>query len=499
MKERRKRLAALFAAFCLVLMLLPVPAVRAEDGNGYTYIAPTLSKSADPYDPEKPEELSADQLYAKAAILIEATTGDVIFEKNADQTMYPASTTKILTTLLGVMMGDLSQEVTMTESAAQVEEGSSTTGLQVGETINFLDLLYATMIRSGNDGAQLIAELISGNEAEFANLMNEAAAMYGCTGTHFANASGLHDPNHYTTARDMAKIAQAAMQNDTFRQIAKTFSYTLPSSNVRKERTITGTNENWINPNQATKDDPEGVNSTYYPDAIGIKTGYTAAAGYCYVGAAERDGVELISVLFYTSKSGRWSDSKKLMEYGFSQFVSMTPLELYNENPITVETSGFSLDDADLGRLPLEVRAQASTRTVNIIGTKSDLEAMARNLSQTVLIEYTRDFSAPIEKGEVMGTMTYYPTDGGSPVVYDLIAGRTIQRRDNAPLTLEEIEAEVKADPNPLPPLSVELTLVVLTPFAVIFLIIHLVRRALHKTGRHKKSRVPRPRNRYFR
>ena len=343
------------------------------------------------------------------------------------------------------------------------------------------------------------AELISGNEAEFANLMNEAAAMYGCTGTHFANASGLHDPNHYTTARDMAKIAQAAMQNDTFRQIAKTFSYTLPSSNVRKERTITGTNENWINPNQATKDDPEGVNSTYYPDAIGIKTGYTAAAGYCYVGAAERDGVELISVLFYTSKSGRWSDSKKLMEYGFSQFVSMTPLELYNENPITVETSGFSLDDADLGRLPLEVRAQASTRTVNIIGTKSDLEAMARNLSQTVLIEYTRDFAAPIEKGEVMGTMTYYPTDGGSPVVYDLIAGRTIQRRDNAPLTLEEIEAEVKADPNPLPPLSVELALVVLTPFAVIFLIIHLIRRALHKTGRHKKSRVPRPRNRYFR
>ncbi len=84
---------------------------------------------------------------------------------------------------------------------------------------------------------------------------------------------------------------------------------------------------------------------------------------------------------------------------------------------------------------------------MNIIGTKSDLEAMARNLSQTVLIEYTRDFSAPIEKGEVMGTMTCYPTDGGSPVVYDLIAGRTIQRRDNAPLTLEEIEAEVKADP----------------------------------------------------
>ena len=110
-----------------------------------------------------------------------------------------------------------------------------------------------------------------------------------------------------------------------------------------------------------------------------------------------------------------------------------------------------------------------------------------------------KEVSIAVEKGEVMGTMTYYPTDGGNPVVYDLIAGRTILRRDNAPLTLEEIEAEVKADPNPLPPLSVELALAVLLPFAVIFLIVHLIRRALHKTGRHKKSRVPRPRNRYFR
>ena len=141
MKEGRKRIAALLAALWLVLALLPVPIARAEEGNGYTYIAPSLSKSADPYDPEKPEELSADQLYAKAAILIEATTGDVIFEKNADQTMYPASTTKILTTLLGIMMGDLSQSVSMTDTAAQVEEGSSTTGLQVVETMNCLDLL----------------------------------------------------------------------------------------------------------------------------------------------------------------------------------------------------------------------------------------------------------------------------------------------------------------------------------------------------------------------
>ena len=443
---------------------------------------------------------------AEAVYLFDASTGEALVEQNPDQVRPIASLTKMMTALLVLESGaDLNESIPIPDSltpefqAIRANRGH-TIGLQAGESVRRLDMLYAMLVPSANDAASVLASDAAGGDlAAFAARMNARASQLGCTNTHFTCPHGLYDNNNYSTARDMAKIAQAAMQNDTFRQIAKTFSYTLPSSNVRKERTITGTNENWINPNQATKDDPEGVNSTYYPDAIGIKTGYTAAAGYCYVGAAERDGVELISVLFYTSKSGRWSDSKKLMEYGFSQFVSMTPLELYNENPITVETSGFSLDDADLGRLPLEVRAQASTRTVNIIGTKSDLEAMARNLSQTVLIEYTRDFSAPIEKGEVMGTMTYYPTDGGSPVVYDLIAGRTIQRRDNAPLTLEEIEAEVKADPNPLPPLSVELALVVLTPFAVIFLIIHLIRRALHKTGRHKKSRVPRPRNRYFR
>lgn len=499
MRKNQRGLKA--AALCFLLVagfLAPPVAFRAAlaDENSYVYIEPSLSKNADPYDPEHPENLTEGQLYAKAAILVEATTGEVIFEKNADQVMYPASTTKIMTVLLGLMMGDLNQEVTMTESAAQVEEGSSTTGLDVGETINFGDLLYATMIRSGNDGAQLIAETISGSEALFAEQMNQAAALYGMTGTHFANASGLHSPDHYSTARDMAKLALEAMKNDAFRSIAGTFSYTLPRSNIRRSRVVTGVDKNWINQNQeVTETSP----STYYPYAIGIKTGYTAAAGYCFVGAAEKDGVELISVVLYTSRGGRWSDSKKLMEYGFSQFVSMTPAELYNLNPLEVETSGFSLDDQNLGRLPLEVRAQENTRTVNIVGTKSDLEAMSRNLSQTVLIEYSRDFAAPIAQGEVMGSMTYYPTDGGSPVVYDLVAGRSIARRDNAPLTLEEIEAAVKADPNPLPPLSVELATMICLPFLALFLLIQLFRRLFRKTGRHRKGRIPRPRNRYFR
>lgn len=495
---RNRSVAILLALITLVLWCWPFfPAANAEENTGPRYIAPQLPTDVDPYDPEHPEELSPDQLYAKSAILIEATTGEVIFEKNADDIMYPASTTKILTVLLGIMMGDMNQEVVASEWAVTLDEGDSKIGLSAGETIIFRDLLYATMVKSGNDGARMIAETISGDEYGFAELMNQAAAMYGCTNTHFVNASGLPDENHYTTARDMSKIARMAMQNETFASIAGTYSYSLPRSNIRRATVLTGASSSWLNANQ--EDTPEDP-STFYPYATGIKTGFAQAAGYCYVGAAERDGVKLISVVFYTTNSGRWSDSKKLMEYGFSQFVSMTPMELYNQNPIILETTGFSLEDEDLGRLPLEVRPQASTRTVHIVATKAEMETKSRNLRQIVLIEYTReDFAAPITAGEVVGTMTYYPEDGGSAVVYDLVAGRSIAKRENAPPTLEEIEAEVRDDKSLLPPLSVELVLFFLIPIAAVTLFIWLVRRIFFKKHKKRRSRIPKPRHRYFR
>ena len=501
MRKIKRFASGFLAAVLLCVFLCPffgMPEAMAEEENGgYRFIAPSLPSDADPYDPEKPEELSPDQLYAKSAILIEASTGEVIFEKNADQIMFPASTTKIMTVLLGIMMGDLNQEVVASEWAVDLDDGDSKIGLEAGETIIFRDLLYATMVKSGNDGARIIAETISGSEDGFAELMNQAAAMYGCTNTHFVNASGLTDPQHYTTARDMAMIARAAMQNDTFRSIAGTYSYSLPRSNLSRPTVLTGVNSSWLNPNQ---EETENYTSTFYPYATGIKTGFTQAAGYCYVGSAERDGVELISVVFYTTNGGRWSDSKKLMEYGFTQFVSVTPQELYNQNPVILGTTGFSLEDTNVGRLQLNAVPQASTRTVHIIGTKTEMENMARNLRQTVVIEYSREsFAAPIEQGELFGTMTYYPADGGSPVVYDLVASRSIARRENAPLTLEEIEAEVRADKSLLPPLSVELVLFLLVPVVAIALPIVLFRLLFRKKTKRKHSRIPKPRNRYFR
>lgn len=496
MKRETKRIVAICAAFLAFMAIFGFasPTAIAQDvPEAVDYIAPSLPEGAEPYDEAHPEILLPEQLYAKSAILIEATTSTVIFEKNADQHMYPASTTKIMTIFLGIVMGDLESTVTTSTVALNLPEGSSVIPLEVGETINFKDLLYATLVRSGNEGANLIAETLAGSVSAFPDIMNAAAARIGCTDTHFANPSGLDNLDHYTTARDMAKIAQEAMKNDLFRDIAKTYTYSLPRSNIQGSRVLVGADTNWLNGSED--------NEFYYPYAIGIKTGFLNRAGYCYVGAAEKNGVELISVVFYSSRNGRWTDSVKLMEYGFTQFVSVTPMELYQINPTVIGTSGYSLEDTDLGRLELGIRARMDTPPVEIVATKDEVDEMARNLRENVLIEYSREnFAAPITAGEVFGTLTYYPSDGGEPAVYDLYATRSITRRENAPKTIAEIKEEAYADPNPFPPFSLEVLFLLGWPFLLLIAVIWILRRIFRKkTKRGKKKHVPKPKNRYFR
>ncbi len=152
---------------------------------------PTLSKDAPPYDEEHPDLLEAEQLYGQSVILVEQNSGTVIFEKNPDEVMYPASTTKIMTVLLGILMTeDLNIKVTVSDTAMNIPADSSTMGLQAGEEISFIDLLYGTMMRSANEGANVIAETVSGSIGEFVELMNRAAIAFGCTNTHFANPHG---------------------------------------------------------------------------------------------------------------------------------------------------------------------------------------------------------------------------------------------------------------------------------------------------------------------
>ena len=452
---------------------------------------PTLSPEAAAYDAAFPENLEPDQLYAASAVLITADKGEVIFEKDPYTIRYPASTTKILTVLLGItMVDDLYQTVTVSDTAMDIPADSSTMGLHAGEEIRYIDVLYGTMLVSGNDGANVIAETVSGSIPAFVELMNETAALFGCEHSHFVNAHGYHDDDHYTTAYDMALITQQAMKNELFRTIAGTVTYAIPRTNLQRARTLTTKSEYMLSGSE------EKPNKYYYPDATGVKTGSHSHSGYCFVGSASRDGVDLISVVYFTGRRARWADTIKLMNYGFSQYVSVTPLTLYQMNPITIETSNYSTSDGNRGHVQLICKSRPDTVPTSIVATKTEINQMAAHIQDTLLIQYSRDFQAPIEAGEIMGSITYFP-EGGEPSVYDLVASRSVAVRENVPKTLEQIEAETYSDPNPFPPLNLYFFATMLWPlFAIGFIFILL--RMLRKKIKIKGKKTPKPVNRYL-
>ncbi len=481
---------------CLIVLLLLCtvlfsPDRAASEATAEPIPEPTLSPNAEKYDPEHPENLSPDQLYALSAILMAADTGEVIFEKDPDEIRYPASTTKILTVLLGIIMvDDVYQYVTVSDTAVAIPEDSSSMHLHAGEEIRFIDVLYGTMLVSGNDGANVIAETVSGSIPAFVELMNSTAQMYGCTNTHFMNPHGYHDDNHYSTARDLAIISREALQNDLFCEIAASVTWSIPKTNMQRARTIT-TKSKYMIP--ATEESP---NKYYYPYAIGIKTGSHSQSGYCFAGAADKDGVRLVSVVMFTGDRARWADTIKLMDYGFSQYISVTPMDLYNMNPITIETNNYSTSDPNRGKILLSCQLQnPESVSPKIVSTSSEVKRMAANLKNIMVFQYTRDFSAPITAGETIGTMTYYP-QYGDPVVYLLTASRSVARRENVPKTLEEIVNETYADPNPLPPFSFNLLMIFLSPVIVIGILIGAII-FIRKRQRAHRMKAPKPSHRY--
>ncbi len=476
-----------FFAVLLTALVLLTSAYAEEE---IKFVLPQIPAGTPEYDPATPEKLIQDQLIAKSAILIEADNGEVIFEKEPDIPLYPASTTKIMTVLLALQAcEDLNELVTFSERAITMPDSSYVTGkFKLGEQVPLIDVLYAVMVLSANDAATAVAEHISGSVEAFAEYMNTAAQAFGCTNTHFTNANGVHDPNHYTSARDLAIIAREAMTNEEFKKMAGTTQWNIYKTNMQKSRTITSST--WFI-NQSDKH-PD----LYFPAGTGVKTGSTKAAGFCFVGSASQDGVNLISVVLYSGEEGRYRDTIKLMNYGFSKYISVTPSELFSLSPIAIETTNFSLNDTNLGRLTLYLKATDDVEHASVTINKDDLDSYARSFKRQCIINYTRDFSAPIAYGEEFGTLTYIPSEGNT-VEYKLIASRSIEVRENAPKSIEQIEAETYADPNPFPPLSLELILTLSWPlFMVVGLIIVL--RKVFKRRRMKLAKIPDPIRRRF-
>ena len=324
---------------------------------------------------ETTEELS---LYATSALLMDADSGRVLYEKNGREQRANASTTKIMTCILALEYGNPEDIVTFSTNAARQPDVQMNAG--EGEQYYLKDLLYALMLESHNDVAVAIAEHIAGSVEQFADDMNEKAGEIGAYDTHFVTPNGLDAEEHYTTAYDLARIACYAIQNDAFLEIIQTPAHTF--SEINGKRSVGVVNRDAF--------------LTQYDGAIGIKTGFTGNAGYCFVGAARRNGITLVSVVLASGwpphKTYKWSDTRALMEYGFQRYSLQTVLDDTYELPDVPVERGMEADT-------VSVRLEEGTK-VNLLVREDESIRYELSLPEAV--------TAPVRQGDVAGTLDIY-------------------------------------------------------------------------------------------
>ena len=262
-------------------------------------------------------------VYSEAAILIEKETGKILYEKNMNEKMYPASTTKILTAIIAIENCDLNEQaIASKEAVRSVKTGYSTAAIQIGEAFTVEELLKVLMVHSANEAGNILAEHIAGSVEEFAKLMNIKAREIGCENSNFVNPHGAHEDNHYTTAHDLALIGRYAMQNETFRKIVSTMECSLPNTEYWTEDDSLKYGERKF---YNTNDLMLSNSKYYYPYVNGIKSGYTTPAKNCLVTGSNRYGFELIAVVLHAEttmngESARNVDTINLLDYGYSNF-----------------------------------------------------------------------------------------------------------------------------------------------------------------------------------
>jgi len=349
------------------------------------------------------------KIYSDAVILIENQTGKTLYEKNSEQKMYPASTTKILTAILSIEKGNLNDKVTVSKTAiAQMKPGYTSAYLSEGEIISVEDLLKVLLINSANDASNVLAEYISGSIDNFVTLMNEKSKELGCTNTHFVTTNGLHDDNHYTTAKDLAIIARYCMQNETFRKIVSMKKCVIPATNKSEERIYKNTND-LINP----------TSGYYYPSCIGIKTGFTSEAKNCLISACSKNGLQVIAVVLGASitenhKSARYVDSKTLYDYTYSNY-SIQNIAKASSVIETIEVKNATDETKSLD-LKLE-------KDLNVLVNNKDKE----NIKTEIVLK--DNISAPIATNSVVGNITYIV--GADKYTINLLASHDVEKKEN--------------------------------------------------------------------
>ncbi len=261
---------------------------------------------AEKYWPEGP------QIAGDSAVVMEASTGTVLFEKNSHDHCYPASITKIMTSLLAVKNSGMEEEVTFSKEAVYNTEGSGISR-DVGEVMTMRNCLYGLMLESANECGYAIAEHTGGNYDNFINMMNEEADRLGCKDTNFNNPHGLPDEDHWTCAYDMALISREALKNDLFRMIVNTRRYSIPPTNKHQEET-------YLSNHHKMRNNYKGDEQYLYEYCIGGKTGYTSVAGSTLVTFAEKDGMTLICVVMREMSPNHYTDTRSLLDYCFENY-----------------------------------------------------------------------------------------------------------------------------------------------------------------------------------
>lgn len=337
------------------------------------------------------ETLDQGQITGETAILIDELTGQVLFEKNADQKMYPASTTKILTAIIILENHDLNEVVTIDKVSPHID-GKRIYVIK-DEKLTVEQLLYATMVESANDAAHALAIYHSGSLEAFSEVMNQKAKSLGAENSNFTNPHGLHDNNHYSTARDLALIAKHAMSNEMFRTLATTKRYTIPATEKQEERNYIRNTNRFLGAKSTNYMVYKGSEISIEYDIVdGIKTGYTPEAGNCLVSTAKVGNQRFISVVLNSNvNNSLYVDSRTLLDYGFENFVRHT----------------FVSEGAFIQTVQLQ---GADNITVNLIAQK-DLTMMLStsiDLNNVEKIIYTdTDLKAPIQENQVLGKITY--------------------------------------------------------------------------------------------
>ena len=341
-------------------------------------------------------------LVGEGVLLMDYDSNRILYEKNSNERLYPASTTKIMTAILAIELGKMNDIVEVDEEIIKLTDGSHI-ALDYDERMKFEDLLNGLMVASANDAALAIAKHLSGSIDGFVGLMNAKAKELGAMNTNFVNPNGLHDDNHYTTASDLYLIARYAMENETFRQYASKSQYTIPPTNKKTEARLLHTTNKFLYGNERMDLDGSLV-PIKYNGIKGIKTGTTPEAKNCLVSFAERDGKKMISIVLKSQGKQVYADTVKLFDYGFNNF-----------NPTFLGHSNEFIENLNIENGSLPYASTVLNKDVYYLLKTDEENRIEKNL------KFKDKIVPPISKGQVLGVAEYY-LDGNLIAKEDIIS-----------------------------------------------------------------------------